>query len=87
MGTEKRASFHKPVGALFLAQEKDESRLLYDMGRETANIHFGSPKAIAHVERDLTSRRSHWAAQSRQKPCTSHTQGLGQLAAKLKKTA
>ena len=48
------------MGALFLAQEKDESRLLYHMGRETANIHFGSPKAIAHVEHDLTSRRSHW---------------------------
>lgn len=59
------------MGALFLAQEKDESRLLYDMGRETANIHFGSPKAITHVKRDLTSRRSRWlhrAAKAMYKP-------------------
>jgi hypothetical protein len=43
-----------------LPAERDEARLLYDMGWETANIHFGSPKAIANVRRDLASRRGRW---------------------------
>src|ERR1700756_5223990 len=43
-----------------LPKERDESRLLYDMGWETANMHFGSPKAIAKVKRDLSPRRGRW---------------------------
>ena len=43
-----------------LPKERDEARLLYDMGWETANIHFGSPAAIAKVKRDLTGRRGRW---------------------------
>lgn len=43
-----------------LPKERDESRLLYDMGWETANMHFGSPKAIVNVKRDLASRRGRW---------------------------
>jgi hypothetical protein len=30
------------------------------MGWETANMHFGSPKAIASVKRDLAARRGRW---------------------------
>jgi len=43
-----------------LPGERDESRLLYDMGWETANMHFGSPKAIPSVKRDLAARRGKW---------------------------
>jgi hypothetical protein len=43
-----------------LPKERDESRLLYDMGWETANMHFGSPAAIAKVKRDLASRPGRW---------------------------
>ena len=43
-----------------LPKERDEARLLYDMGWETANMHFGSPNAIANVKRDLASRRGRW---------------------------
>ena len=43
-----------------LPKEKDESRLLYNMGWETANMHFGSPKAIGSVKRDLAARRGRW---------------------------
>ncbi len=43
-----------------LPAERDESRLLYDMGWETANMHFGSPKAIAKIKRDLASRKARW---------------------------
>jgi hypothetical protein len=43
-----------------LPAERDESRLLYDMGWETANIHFASPKAIPQIRRDLAKRRGRW---------------------------
>jgi hypothetical protein len=43
-----------------LPRERDEARLLYDMGWETANMHFGSPQAIAKVKRDLAARRGKW---------------------------
>ncbi|MGE5818577.1 MAG: DUF2252 family protein [Deltaproteobacteria bacterium] len=43
-----------------LPKERDEARLLYDMGWETANMHFGSPRAIAKVKRDLAARRGRW---------------------------
>jgi hypothetical protein len=43
-----------------LPKERDEGRLLYDMGWETANMHFGSPKAIAAVKRDIASRKGRW---------------------------
>jgi hypothetical protein len=43
-----------------LPAERDESRLLYDMGWETANMHFGTPKAIAKIKHDLRARRGRW---------------------------
>jgi uncharacterized protein DUF2252 len=43
-----------------LPKERDEARLLYDMGWETANMHFGSPNAISQVKRDLAGRRGRW---------------------------
>jgi hypothetical protein len=43
-----------------LPQERDEARLLYDMGWETANMHFGSPQAIAKAKGDLHARRAKW---------------------------
>lgn len=43
-----------------LPQERDEERLLYSMGWETANIHFGSPRAIPAVKRDIARRKGRW---------------------------
>ena len=43
-----------------LPQERDEARLLYCMGWETANMHFGSPREIKKLKRDLARRRSRW---------------------------
>jgi Uncharacterized protein conserved in bacteria (DUF2252) len=43
-----------------LPEERDEQRLLYYMGWETANIHLGSPKAIPAVKRDLAHRQGRW---------------------------
>lgn len=43
-----------------LPEKRDEERLLYCMGWETANIHLGSPRAIAAVKRDLGKRKESW---------------------------
>jgi hypothetical protein len=43
-----------------LPKERDEGRLLYDMGWETANMHFGSPKAIAAIKKDIGKRKGRW---------------------------
>jgi hypothetical protein len=39
---------------------RDEERLLYSMGWETANIHFGTRRAIPAIKRDLARRNSNW---------------------------
>ena len=43
-----------------LPAERDEEKLLYCMGWETANIHLGSQKAIPAVRRDLAARKGRW---------------------------
>jgi hypothetical protein len=43
-----------------LPTQRDEEKLLYYMGWETANIHFGSPRAIAAIQRDLRGRNDRW---------------------------
>ena len=43
-----------------LPGERDEEKLLYYMGWETANIHLGSRKAMPSVRRDLATRKSRW---------------------------
>jgi hypothetical protein len=43
-----------------LSKDRDEARLLYSMGWETANMHFGTPEAILRVKRDLGARRGKW---------------------------
>jgi hypothetical protein len=43
-----------------LPKERDEARLLHAMAWETANVHLGTGKAIAAVQRDLKTRSAHW---------------------------
>ncbi|HEV2520959.1 MAG TPA: DUF2252 family protein [Candidatus Acidoferrales bacterium] len=43
-----------------LPGRRDEDRLLYSMGWETANIHFGTPRAIPAIKRDLAKRPANW---------------------------
>jgi hypothetical protein len=52
-----------------LPKERDEGRLLYDMGWETANMHFGSPKAIPNVKHDLAGRRGRWLHKAAKAMC------------------
>ena len=47
-----------------LPKQRDEWRLLYEMGRETANVHLGSKKAIRRVVRDLDKRPAPWLHQA-----------------------
>ncbi len=43
-----------------LSKDRDEARLLYSMGWETANMHFSTPQAIAKAKQDLAARRGRW---------------------------
>lgn len=43
-----------------LPKERDEARLLSAMGWETANVHLGTPSAVAAVRRDLKGRKPDW---------------------------
>src|SRR5262249_51285899 len=43
-----------------LPEERDEERLLYAMGWETANVHLGSTKKISPVRQDLGARQGRW---------------------------
>jgi hypothetical protein len=43
-----------------LPKGQDEYKLLETMGRETANVHLGSKRAIEKVKRDLNNRPSGW---------------------------
>src|SRR5579871_2297237 len=43
-----------------LPTQRDESRLLYEMGWETANIHLGSKKASKRIREDLKKRPANW---------------------------
>lgn len=43
-----------------LSKATDEERLLRTMGRETANIHLGTAKAVKAIQKDLKSRPSSW---------------------------
>ena len=47
-----------------LPGERDEEKLLYSMGRETANIHLGSSKSIKSIKKDLVSKDAHWLHKS-----------------------
>jgi len=43
-----------------LPEERDEEKLAYCMGWETANIHLGSVRAVTEIKRDLAHRKGRW---------------------------
>ena len=47
-----------------LPADRDEARLLYCMGWETANLHFGTRRSIPQIKRDLSARRGRWLHKS-----------------------
>ena len=52
-----------------LPAERDEARLLYSMGWETANMHFGSPQHIPLIKRDLPQRKNRWLQEAADAMC------------------
>lgn len=52
-----------------LSKERDEARLLYSMGWETANMHFGAPQAIPAIKRDLAQRKGRWLHKAAKAMC------------------
>ncbi len=47
-----------------LPRSHDADKLLRAMGRELANVHFGTRRAVAAVRRDLAQRKSKWLRQA-----------------------
>jgi hypothetical protein len=43
-----------------LPRKRDEDKLLYAMGWETANVHLGNHKATKAIQRDLARRKAKW---------------------------
>jgi len=43
-----------------LPRKRDEGKLLYAMGWETANVHLGDHKVIPAIQRDLATRKTKW---------------------------
>lgn len=43
-----------------LPRKRNEGKLLYAMGWETANVHLGNHKVIKAVQRDLATRKAKW---------------------------
>jgi uncharacterized protein DUF2252 len=43
-----------------LPKKRNEGKLLYAMGWETANVHLGNHKVIKAVQRDLAKRKAKW---------------------------
>jgi hypothetical protein len=47
-----------------LPRERDDEKLLRATGRELANVHLGTRRAVAAVRRDLRRRKSKWLLQA-----------------------
>jgi hypothetical protein len=43
-----------------LPKRRDEARILYSMGWETANVHLGDKRAVPAIRRDLAQRPTRW---------------------------
>jgi hypothetical protein len=57
------------IELISLAAEGDEAKLLYSMGWETANMHFGSPQAIPLIKRDLAKQKGKWLHKAAKDMC------------------
>jgi hypothetical protein len=47
-----------------LPKDRDEQKLLYAMGQETANVHAGDRPSKAAIQADQQQRHSHWLAKA-----------------------
>jgi hypothetical protein len=49
-----------PIDIQTLSRHADESMLLHAMGSEAANVHLGSKRQVANIQKDLRRRESKW---------------------------
>ena len=52
------------IGLSELGPERDEKRMMYAMGWETANIHLGTRSMVKHILEDLKVRKATWLRKS-----------------------
>jgi Uncharacterized protein conserved in bacteria (DUF2252) len=51
-----------PIDIQTLSRHADESMLLHAMGSEAANVHLGSKRQVANIQKDLRKRKPKWLA-------------------------
>ena len=61
------ASDSRRIELTELGPERDEKRMLRAMGRETGNIHLGTPTAVKAVLDDLKNRKKDWLKKAAEK--------------------
>jgi hypothetical protein len=49
-----------PIDIQTLPKHRDEQMLLRAMGSEAANVHLGSKRQVANIQKDLRKRKSNW---------------------------
>jgi hypothetical protein len=49
-----------PIDIQTLPKHRDEQLLLHSMGAEAANVHLGTKRQVAAIQKDLRSRKSNW---------------------------
>jgi hypothetical protein len=54
------APYCSRIELIALPKQRDEGRMLYAMGWETANVHLGSRNARTAIQRDLSKRKPDW---------------------------
>jgi hypothetical protein len=51
-----------PIDIQTLSRHADESMLLHAMGSEAANVHLGTRRQVANIQKDLRKRKPKWLA-------------------------
>jgi hypothetical protein len=49
-----------PIDIQTLPRHSDERMLLHAMGSEAANVHLGTPRQVANIQKDLRKRKPKW---------------------------
>src|ERR1700722_7773022 len=49
-----------PIDIQTLPKHRDERMLLHAMGSEAANVHLGTKRQVANIQKDLRKRKSNW---------------------------
>jgi hypothetical protein len=49
-----------PIDIQTLPKHRDEQMLLHAMGSEAANVHLGSKRQVANIQKDLRKRKANW---------------------------